>query len=149
MSVRRIGAIAILALTAACGSVAAPPPSQPTGTAAAEVTGGEFEGFYSLRFEVSSFAPCGSGEEAGYGKGYWLDSDPNLNWARRYEAALAQTGGAITATAAPMSGEPVYVRVIADLSPPSPDNYGHLNMYEREIRVTQILEMSREGRCKE
>lgn len=154
MVLRRIGSIIVLAL-AACGSADSGPPAGPAATPGAEagppaggVSGAEFEGFYSLRFEVSSFVPCGAGEQAGYGKGYWLEAAPALGWARRYEAALAEAGGALTATAVPLSGEPVYVRVIADLSPPSANGYGHLNAYEREISVTQILEMTRDGGCR-
>jgi hypothetical protein len=100
---------------------------------------GEFEGYYASGFEVSSFVPCDTNAGAGYGNGYWLTGTPEF-----YDqySALVQSSGFD-----PISGyQSVYVRFKGELSPPG--SYGHLGAYEREVNVTELLEMSLDGQCK-
>jgi len=99
---------------------------------------GEFEGYYASGFEVSSFVPCGMSEDASYGTGYWLTGTAEFNDQYR---ALVQSSGHD-----PISGyQPVFVRFSGELSPPG--SYGHLGVYEREVTVIELLEMSLDGQC--
>jgi hypothetical protein len=102
------------------------------------VNSGEFEGFYTSGFEVASFIPGEMIGDPNQGVGYWVNGTPEL-----YEqyTALVQSRGSD-----PISGYiPVYVRFKGELSPPG--NYGHLGAYEREVTVTELLEMSLDGEC--
>jgi hypothetical protein len=99
----------------------------------------EFEGFYTAGFEVSSFVPCGDPGQPGYGKGYWLMG--TAEFVERYNALVGFSGQAPRRAHAP-----IYVRFKGDLSPPG--SHGHLGMYEREVTVIELLEMSRDGKCR-
>lgn len=98
----------------------------------------EFEGYYASGFEVSSFVPCGMSEEASYGNGYWLDG--TADFYDQY-SALVQSSG-FDPSAGYLS---VYVRFEGELS--LPGSYGHLGAYEREVIVTELLEMSADKKC--
>jgi len=99
---------------------------------------GEFEGYYASGFEVSSFVPCGIAENASYGNGYWLTGTTEF-YDQYY--ALIQSSGFDQST----GYLSVYVRFKGELSPPG--HYGHLGAYEREVTVTELLEMSVDGKC--
>lgn len=104
-------------------------------------TKGEFEGTYSNGFEVSAFVPCEGVSPAGpgYVPAYWLSGTTEF-----YEqyTALVQSSGHDPAT----GYLSVYVRFKGELSPPG--SYGHLSAYEREITVTELLEMTLvDGQC--
>ena len=101
-------------------------------------TTGEFEGYYASGFEVSSFVPCGMTEAASYGIGYWLNGTKEFY--DQYHALVQssefeQNTGYLS----------VYVRFKGELSPAG--SYGHLGAYEREVTVTELLEMSLDGIC--
>lgn len=98
----------------------------------------EFEGYYASGFEVSSFVPCGMSQDASYGIGYWLNGTSDFY--ERY-TTLVQSSGHDPAT----GYFSVYVRFTGELSPPG--HYGHLGAYEREITVTELLEISLDGLC--
>jgi hypothetical protein len=98
---------------------------------------GEFEGYYASGFEVSSFVPCGMTGNASYGAGYWLTGTTEF-YDQYY--ALVQSSGFD-----PTGYQSVYVRFKGELSPPG--HYGHLGGYEREVTVTELLEMSVDGKC--
>lgn len=102
-------------------------------------TTSEFEGTYSSGFEVSSFVPCDYSDEAGYGVGYWLTG--TTEFYDQYYALVESSGFD------PSTGYlSVYVRFKGELSPSG--DYGHLGMYEREITVTELLEMTLvDGQC--
>jgi hypothetical protein len=105
-------------------------------------TEGEFSGYYTSGFEVSSFVPCGNPTaEPGYGVGYWLSSEPEAGFYEQYSEISAQVspppGGYVT----------VFTRFRGRLSPPG--SYGHLGAYSREVTVVEVLEMSVEGTCEE
>jgi hypothetical protein len=91
---------------------------------------GEFEGFYVSQFEVAAFKPCGQ-----EGHVYWLGAGNVPDFWSRYQ----ELGG---------KGTEVYLSFTGELSPPSPNGYGHLNQYEREVTITQLHEMSLDGKCK-
>jgi hypothetical protein len=59
----------------------------------------------------------------------------------RYNALVGFSGEAPRVVHAP-----IYVRFKGDLSPPG--SHGHLGMYEREVTVIELLEMSRDGKCR-
>ena len=94
---------------------------------------GEFEGYYASGFEVSSFVPCGIAENPSYGNGYWLTG--NTEFYNQYAALIQSTG--FDQSTGYLS---VYVRFKGELSPQG--TYGHLGAYEREVIVTELLEMS-------
>jgi hypothetical protein len=100
---------------------------------------GEFQGHFTAGFEVSSFVPCGSPAAPGYGQGYWLSADADVNFYQQYDQAIAglnpPPGGYTT----------VYVRFKGELSPPG--SYGHLGAYSHEILVTDLLEIDVNGTC--
>ncbi|GAB4579990.1 MAG: hypothetical protein Fur0022_27290 [Anaerolineales bacterium] len=102
-------------------------------------TTGEFEGYYSSGFEVSAFVPCDGGEPApGFVPGYWLNGTSDFY--DQYDALVESSDHD------PITGSlSVYVRFNGELSPPG--HYGHLGAYEREITVTELLEMSLDGLC--
>ncbi len=94
---------------------------------------GEFQGYYLQEFEVSSFVPCGSWRDPGYGVGYWLD------WRKgqyqRYEEEVSNAG----------ADRKVYLRFKGHLS--SVGSYGHLGKYSRQVTVGEVIEISRNGKC--
>jgi hypothetical protein len=105
------------------------------------VTSGEFRGYYTAGFEVSSFVAC---EEAGaggpgYGEGWWLSSEPESGFYETYDEISSQVsppaGGYVT----------VFTVFRGRLSPPG--SYGHLGAYSREVTVVELEEMSLEGTC--
>ena len=100
-------------------------------------TTGEFEGYYSSGFEVSAFLPCG--EDGDYGNGYWWFKGTTEVYQQYY--SLVESSGFNPST----GYLSVYVRFKGELSPPG--SYGHLSAYEREITVTELLEMSLDGTC--
>ena len=102
-------------------------------------TSGEFEGTYSNGFEVSAFVPCeGVSPGPGYAPAYWLSGTTEFH--EQYTALVQSSGHD------PSTGYlSVYVRFKGELSPPG--SYGHLSAYEREITVTELLEMSLDGTC--
>ncbi len=99
----------------------------------------EFEGYYASGFEVSSFVPCeGTEPNPGYVPGYWLNGTTDFYdqyYALVQSSEFDQNSGYLS----------VYVRFKGDISPSG--NYGHLGAYEREVTVTELLEMSVEGTC--
>ena len=100
--------------------------------------GGEIEGHYVAGEEVSSFVPCGMAADPDYGNGYWLTHSEEVG--RRYRAFVDRLSSA-RGTVYPK----VYVRFRGKLSPPG--HYGHLNAYEREVTVTELLDMSLDKKC--
>lgn len=102
-----------------------------------------FEGHFLVGFELSSFVPCGSGQNPGYGKGYWLDLSPDTDFAERWFAMISgdlpddylETG--------------MYIRFVGELSPSrsASNGYGHLGAYKNQVIVTQLLDMSFEDKC--
>jgi hypothetical protein len=97
-----------------------------------------FEGYYTSGFEVSSFVPCGSQEQAGYGNGYWLNGPPGFY--ESYNQIVSESGHD------PATGYlPVYVEFEGQLSPEG--NFGHLGAYSREITVTNLILMTLDGTC--
>lgn len=98
----------------------------------------EFEGYYTFGFEVSAFVPCDYDPEAANGIGYWLTD--NSGFSERYFALVESTGQDPV-----RDYVTVYVRFQGELS--SPGSYGHLGAYEREVTVTELLEMSLDGQC--
>jgi hypothetical protein len=96
------------------------------------------DGFYIAEFEVSSFVPCGCDEDLGYGQGYWLSSDPDSGFGKAYHMS-SPTSDYKT------PGVVVYVQFEGTVS--DYGSYGHLGMYLREITVTKLIEVSRDGEC--
>ena len=101
-------------------------------------TSGEFAGFYSSGFEVSSFVPCDMIASDPTGPGYWLNGTPDFY--QRY-SELSQQSGYDPAT----GYLPVFTRFKGELSPAG--SYGHMGAYSHEITVTKMLEMSLDGSC--
>jgi hypothetical protein len=97
-----------------------------------------FAGYYTGSFEVSSFVPCGSLRLPGYGQGYWLSPNSASEFYERYSVLLPRTED----FAGP--GAIVYVQFVGHFAAFSPDmqGYGHLNMYSREVMVSQLLSMA-------
>jgi hypothetical protein len=103
--------------------------------------GGEFRGYYTSGFEVSSFVPCddaGTGGP-GYGEGWWLSSQPESGFYERYN----QLSGDVN----PPPGGYVTVFTVFRGTLSGPGSYGHLGAYAREVTVEEVLEMSLEGTC--
>jgi hypothetical protein len=120
--------LALFAATSACSFLSPGPKS----------SSGEFEGYYSSGFEVSSFVPCGETENPDYGAGYWLTSSPDFY--QQYSDLVQQSGHD------PATGYlPVYTRFEGELS--SEGSYGHMGAYSHEITVTKTIEMSLDGTC--
>lgn len=115
----RSPAAALLLLMAACAANGLPPPRD------------EFRGTYSFGFEVSSFEPCSSGEQ------WWVLSDEDLHVA--YERTVGE--------GAKYAYVPVFVRLRGRIGPEG--RYGHLGVYQRELTVTEVLEIreARQGDC--
>ena len=84
-------------------------------------------GFYRAGFEEDGFSPCESGEE------WWVVDGQELR------ARYAET--------AERDYEPVYAVVRGETGPRGA--FGHLGAYDRELRVTEVLEVRapREGDC--
>ncbi len=98
----------------------------------------EFEGHYVTSFEVSSFVPCGCASEPGYGRGYWLEGDPQSGFSEAYQ--LSSPTSDLTAP-----GNVIYVRfegMISDYAA-----HGHLGMYLRQVTVMKLIEADRDGQC--
>jgi hypothetical protein len=102
-------------------------------------TGGEFAGYFTSGFEVSSFVPCDAQDAPGYGAGYWLSAAPGAGFFERYseisQGVSPPPGGYVT----------VFTRFRGTLSPPG--NYGHLGAYSHEVTVIELIEMSLDGTC--
>lgn len=93
----------------------------------------EFEGLFGNAFEVSAFVE-GTGGCPGRDQAWWLKRNRAF---REWYAAL---------TAEHVSGQPyeqtpyvVYTRFVGWISPPG--SYGHLGLYEREIVVSELIDM--------
>jgi hypothetical protein len=93
---------------------------------------GEFSGFYTSGFEVSSFIACGQTDEQ-----WWLGADPATGFYDYYRT--------LTGSQAPGDYTAVFVRFRGNLT--APGLYGHLGAYSREVYVTDLLEMSLNGSC--
>ena len=78
----------------------------------------EAVGHYASGFEVSALVPCGSSER------WWTTGIPDAEY---------------RAIAGNMDYVDVYVRVRGIQS--GPGSYGHMGAYERQFRVTEILEL--------
>jgi hypothetical protein len=102
---------------------------------------GEFRGYYTSGFEVSSFVACDQAgtTDPGYGEGWWLEAEPESGFYEQYNALSSQVspppGGYVT----------VFVRFRGRLSPPG--SYGHLGAYARTVTVQEVVELSLEGTC--
>ena len=96
------------------------------------------EGFYKAEFEVSSFVPCGCDEDPGYGRGYWLSSDPQSGFGEAYHMSFPTSDYRT-------SGNVVYVQFEGTVS--DYGVHGHLGMYRREVAVLELIEVSRNGVC--
>lgn len=88
---------------------------------------GEYAGHYSVGFEVSEFVPCGSDES------WWLVGTAELV----SQVQGDEPGGTPTT--------PVFVRVRGELS--DPGSYGHLGAYDRQLTVTEVVEVGSGGGC--
>jgi len=95
---------------------------------------GEFSGYYTSGFEVSSFVPCDEAAEQ-----WWLSSDPAINFHDQYQALVAPVS--------PPSGGyvPVFLHFVGTVS--APGSYGHLGAYQREVTVEEVIAMSLDGTC--
>lgn len=100
-----------------------------------------FAGFYASGPEMSSFVTCAMGELPGPGKGYWLV--PNEEFSQLVENPTGITMGDIAGTYGPYDVFAIYVRFEGILTAESGKGYGHLGLYEGEIRVTRALAASR------
>lgn len=94
---------------------------------------GVFEGYYYTGFETSNFVPGRSCDDRG--PRYWLVSDPEA----RFNEALREAGWE------PLAFQAFWVRFEGELS--EPGRYGHLGAYEREVRVTKLLELRHAPEC--
>lgn len=84
-----------------------------------------FAGRYESGFETSAFHPCGSEEQ------WWVTAD-SAAWARLHEPpARVDSVGYLEAVA--------FVRLRGRRSPPG--EYGHVGAYDRELTVTEVLEV--------
>ncbi|MCC7077191.1 MAG: hypothetical protein IT198_08710 [Acidimicrobiia bacterium] len=116
-------------LGAACGDPEPDPGHTDTTTTTADsgdAEGDVYTGHYSTGFEVSAFVECGSDEQ------WWVVGSAELT--EEVEAA---------ADSPPY--EPVYLRVRGTLS--EPGTYGHLGAYQRQLTVTEVLDVSVEKSC--
>jgi len=77
-------------------------------------------GLVSFGFEVEGFSPCGSAES------WWVTGVP-VELRQTYQAAVG------------FNYVPVYVVVEGTLG--EPGSYGHLGAYQREIRITRLVEI--------
>lgn len=128
-----IALVLVLCLCVACVTVvAAILYLRPQNVITTGPTSGEFSGYYSSGFEVSSFVSCDNPNEQ-----WWLGADPATRFYDRYNAL---TGGP-----PPGNYAAVYVRFRGNLT--APGLYGHLGAYTREVYVTELLEMSVGGTC--
>jgi hypothetical protein len=103
-----------------------------------------FVGHYRMSFEVSSFVPCTLPGLPGYGLGYWLEADPNSGFYEHYQTMISASRPTPT-VGYDIVGVIIFVRFVGQLSPPSTANgsgYGHLGMYQHQITVKRLLEMS-------
>lgn len=90
-------------------------------------------GRYESGFETSAFYPCGSDEQ------WWVTAD-SAAWARLHAPpARIDSAGYLEAVA--------FVRLRGRVSPPG--EYGHVGAYDRELRVSEVLEVRapEEGEC--
>jgi len=84
-----------------------------------------FAGRFESGFETSAFHPCGSEEQ------WWVTADSGA-WARLHAPpARTDSGGYLEAVA--------FVRLRGRRSPRG--EYGHVGAYDRELRVTEVLEV--------
>ena len=101
-----------------------------------------FEGRYESAPDMSSFVPCGMDASPGSGQGYWLV--PNDDFSRVYNKTRDAMIPAIASTYGPYDELAIYVRFRGVLSPSASaepgGGYGHLHGYQREVKVTQMLE---------
>ena len=87
------------------------------------------EGGFVSGFETSAFYPCGSDEQ------WWVVAD-SAAWAELHApSARIDSGGYRTVTA--------FVRVRGRVSPPG--EYGHVGAYDRELEVSEVLEVRAPG----
>jgi hypothetical protein len=80
----------------------------------------------------------------GYGKGYWLEAEQSSGFYDHYQTTIAASRST-PVVGHDDAGVIVFVRFAGQLSPPpraTGSGYGHLGMYEREIMVKKVLEMS-------
>jgi hypothetical protein len=91
----------------------------------------EVEGTYLAGFETSRLTPS-SKEFAG--QRWWLQSTEDFN--QRYKALSPKEEGGPR-----LAGPEVFVRLRGRLT--GPGRYGHLNSYDHEFDVTEMLEMKR------
>jgi hypothetical protein len=82
-------------------------------------------GHFSYGFETSAFRPCNSDE-------VWWVTGEGAN------ALIEQYGNA-----APADYEEVYAEVRGQVS--EPGSYGHLGAYQRELSVTEVVEVRAKG----
>jgi hypothetical protein len=82
-------------------------------------------GYFSYGFETSAFHPCNSDEA------WWVTGEGT--------AALIEQYGQV----APADYEPVYAEVRGQVS--EPGAYGHLGAYQRELTVTEVVELRAAG----
>jgi hypothetical protein len=94
-------------------------------------TGEEFEGDFTLGFEQSSFIPCDKPDLR-----YWLVWAGGVDLPGRIE----QLG---------ISGPyaEVHLSFRGMLETGSATGYGHLGRYDGQVTVTELLELTRDGKC--
>jgi hypothetical protein len=99
-------------------------------------TSGEFSGYFTAGFEVSSFVPCSGSEIGGDAGPWWTGGTPESGFYDRYLDVIGATGPEYVT---------VYVRWRGTVSPLG--TYGHMGEYTREATVEEVLEMRLNGTC--
>jgi hypothetical protein len=109
----------------------------------------EYQGHYLLGFEASAFVPCGADPKDHHAE-YWLqvDDGARAGFSRRWTETTGRTKVRHWRSNQP-PGEPLYDTVYVRFRGRSswmPGRYGHLNGYDHQVTVTELLEMS-DGGC--
>lgn len=124
-----IGLALCLCFTCAAAAIGAYLTLAPQGPVIGPSTG-EYSGYFTSGFEVSSFVPCGSAEQ------WWLGAGPESGFYDQYLEVIGPDAGEYVT---------VFVRFSGTVSPPG--SYGHLGAYSREVTAETVLEMSLDGTC--
>ncbi|HYF63274.1 MAG TPA: hypothetical protein VD886_10705 [Herpetosiphonaceae bacterium] len=125
-------------------SIASAPVSLPTATPVPGMRHGVvLEGLYQSSFEYSGFVPCDAAASAYPERAErtaWLDAAPDSGFYEQYAALNDEHAYA---------GKSVYARVVADVWPTAgaSQGYGHLNGFQNQLTVTQLIAMSLENQC--
>jgi hypothetical protein len=121
---------------AGCTWVGGEPPGPATSS-------GEFAGYWTGGFEVSSFVTCEMETQPGYGKGWWLESDDGVGFGRRVQDVL---GPRATEPYTPGAGVRqdliVFVRFVGTVERDPNGRYGHIGAYRGQVMVHRVLELA-------